>query len=100
MPHSYMCTYYLYFMLKDIKSNIVYVRSLICTFPLFALFPPKSQERVKVDFYCEILSRKYLFFINDLEAHRLTYTKHFTVIFKICRNGFLFFKRQPIWKLT
>lgn len=50
--------------------------------------------------YCEMLSRKYLFLTNDLKAHGFAYTKDFTVIFKICRNRFIFFKRQPIWKLN
>lgn len=61
MPHSYMCMYYLY--VEKIKSNIVYVRSLICTLPLFALLPPKTQERVKVGFYCEV---KYLFYFQEI----------------------------------
>lgn len=62
-------------MLKHTKSIIVYLRSLICTIPLFALFSPKIPEGVKVDFYCNMLSRKCLLHITDTEAHSFTDTQ-------------------------
>lgn len=73
-------------MLKHIKSHIAYLRSLI--FPLFALFPSETQERVNVDFYWELLSRKCLLHIINFETHGFTYTENF-VIFRVCRDGIL-----------